>query len=127
MESPSGRSIRILVVDDDSSSAQALAALLREEGHQAKVAASGAAAMTALADGTWELVLLDPSLRDQTGPRVLSHGEELGVPLIVITSDPVFDPERTPCTRARGFLYKPIHLPTLLDLIASTVGPGVTA
>ncbi len=127
MEPPSRRNIRILVVDDDSSSAQALAALLREEGHQAKVAASGATAMTALANGTWELVLLDPSLRDQTGPRVLSCGEELGVPLIVITSDPVFHPERTPCTRARGFLYKPIHLPTLLDLIANTVGPGVTA
>jgi CheY-like chemotaxis protein len=126
MESPSKRSVRILVVDDDSSSAQALASLLREEGHTTAVAASGAAAITALATGAFDLLLLDPSLRDLAGPRVLSYGQELGVPLIVTTSDPAFDPERTPGTRARGFLYKPIHLPTLLGLIDARE-PAATA
>ena len=123
MEPVPGRRTRILVVDDDPSSAQALAALLREEGHEATVAGSGAAAMTALASGACELLLLDPSLRDRTGPRLLSYAQELGVPKIVITSDPAFDPERTPATRAGGFLYKPIHLPTLLGLIANAVSP----
>ena len=127
MEPRSRRRIRILVADDDSSSAQALAALLREEGHEAVVGASGAAAMSALAAGNWGLLLLDPALRDQSGPRVMAYAEELGVPLIVITSDPSFVPERSPCTRASGFLYKPIQLRTLLGLIAEAVDPGVPA
>jgi DNA-binding NtrC family response regulator len=126
VEPRSQRRSRILVVDDDSSSAQALAALLREEGHEAVVSASGAAAISALAGGTWELVLLDPALRDQSGPRVLGYAQELGVPLIVVTSDPSFDPKRSPCAGARGFLYKPIQLRTLLGLIAE-VDPGVPA
>ena len=78
--------------------------------------------MTALAGGACGLLLLDPSLRDQTGPRLLSYAQKLGVPYIIITSDPAYDPERTPSTIAGGFLYKPIHLPTLLSLIMNAVG-----
>ena len=127
MEPQSRRSIRILVVDDDASSAQALAALLREEGHTVGVARSGAAAIAELAAFGWELLLIDPSLRDQSGPRVLSEAEARGVPLIVLTADPAFDPARRPDARARPFLYKPIHLPTLLVLIADTAAPAATA
>jgi len=80
--------------------------------------------MRELAGGTCELLLLDPSLRDKTGPSLLSYARELGVPQIVITSDPAFDPERTASTRGGGFLYKPIRLPTLLGLIADAVSPA---
>ena len=80
--------------------------------------------MAALAGGTCELLLLDPSLRDESGPRLLSYARELGVPRIVVTSNPAFDPERTASTRGGGFLYKPIRLPALLDLIADAVSPG---
>ena len=124
VEPPLGRSARILVVDDDPSSAQALAALLREEGHEAAVASSGAAAMTTMGSGACALLLLDPSLRDHTGLRVLSYADELGVPKIVMTSDPAFDPERTHYTKVSGFLYKPIRLPTLLGLITNALNPG---
>jgi DNA-binding NtrC family response regulator len=123
VEAPLGRSTRILVVDDDSSSAQALAALLRDEGREAAVASSGAEAMAALSGGGCGLLLLEPSLRDQTGLHLLSYGEELGVPTIVMTSDPAFDPERMDYDGTGGFLYKPIRLPTLLDLIAAALGP----
>lgn len=124
VEPPPGRSTRILVVDDDPSSAQALAALLREEGHEAAVAGSGATAMTALAGGTWELLLLDPSLRDRTGLRVLSYAAELGVPPILMTSDPAFDPDRARHPRVNGFLYKPIRLAALLGLMTKALNPG---
>lgn len=124
MGSGSGRKAGILVVDDDSSSAQALAELLRDDGYEAAVAGSGAAGMTALAGGAWRLLLLDPALRDRTGRRVLGYAKELGVPAIVMTSDADFDPGRGLGNEAGAFLYKPIHLPTLLGLIATALGPA---
>jgi DNA-binding NtrC family response regulator len=124
VEPPPGRGSRILVVDDHPSSAQALAALLREEGHEAAVASCGAEAMSALAEGAYGLLLVDPSLLDHTGRSLLMRAEELGVPKIVMTSDPAFDPKRTHYAKISGFLYKPIRLPTLLGLIANALNPG---
>jgi DNA-binding NtrC family response regulator len=112
----------ILVVDDEVSSAQALAALLREEGHEA-VVANSREAMTVLADRGCQLLLVDPALSDQTGLRLLSYANELGVSTIVVTSDPTFDPERTR-GEGVGFLYKPIRLPTLLAMIAKALRSG---
>lgn len=83
--------------------------------------------MIELAGGACELLLLDPSLRDQSGLSLLSYAQELGVPQIVITSDPAYDPERTPATRAGAFLYKPVRLAALLSLIANAVSPGPPA
>ena len=112
----------ILIVDDDPSSAEALAALLREEGHHATVAASGREATAALAGGACGLLILDPSLRDCTGPHLLRYADDLGVSTIVTTSDPAFDPVRTH-DPIRWFLYKPIRLPTLLSLVAHALNP----
>ncbi len=124
VESSSGRDARILVVDDDSSSAQALAALLQEEGHEAAVAGCRAEAMIALDAGHCRLLLLDPALRDHSGLQLLNYAKERGVPTIVTTSDPVFDPERVPENGVGRFLYKPLRLAALLGLITTVLGPG---
>jgi two-component system, NtrC family, response regulator GlrR len=124
MELQSGRSARILVVDDDPSSAEALAALLQDEGHETAVARSGAEAMTALDDGRCRLLLLDPALRDRSGLELLHYAKERGVPTIVTTSDPVFDPERMHQNGVGRFLYKPLRLAALLGLITTVLDPG---
>jgi len=115
---------RIFIVDDDVSSAQALAALLREEGYETVVTCSSAEAETVLAAGACGLLLLDPSLRDHSGVHLLSFAEEHGVPMVVITSDPAFDPERTHSAAASAFLYKPIRFPRLLGLVEHALHPG---
>ena len=124
MEASTGSSGRILVVDDDQSSADALAELLREEGHDATLAISVAEAMTALRRGQYHLLLIDPSLRETGGREVLDLAKTLGVPTLIITSDPAYDPERTRNDGVTGFLYKPLHWPTLLGLIASALKPA---
>jgi DNA-binding response OmpR family regulator len=124
VELQSARNARILVVDDDASSAQALAALLKEEGHETAVARSGAEAMTALDRGHCRLLLLDPALRDRSGLQVLTYAKERGVPTIVTTSDPVFDPERMPENGVGRFLYKPLRLAALLGLITTVLDPA---
>jgi DNA-binding NtrC family response regulator len=120
-----GREAHILVVDDDTSSAQALVALLDDEGYTAAIARSGAEASADLATGACWLLLVDPSLSDSTGPRVLDDAGSRGVPTIVMTSDPTFDPERTRRHRVAGFLYKPIRLAALLSLIDAASKPDL--
>ena len=127
MEPFSARNARILVVDDDPSSAEAVATLFREEGHEAVVAVSGAEATAALAGGGYGLVLLDPALRDRSGLELISYAKALGVPTIVTTSDPAFDPARTHYDGIGAFLYKPIRVPTLLGLITKALNPGRSA
>jgi DNA-binding NtrC family response regulator len=112
-----GPASRILVADDDPSSANALATLLREESYEVVVAMSGKDAMRALEEGSQQLLVVEPSLGDCSGRRLLTLAEELGVPTIVITSDPEFDPSGPQGVQGAGFLYKPIQLPVLLGLM----------
>ena len=111
-------------MDDDLSSAQALTELLKEEGHDAARTDTVAEAIAALSREPYRLLIVDPSLREGGGRRFLDLAGTLGVPTVVITSDPAFDPERTRYTGLAGFLYKPIHWPTLLQLIAGVLNPG---
>jgi len=55
-------SARILLVEDDSDLREALAGALAADGHDVAVAATGAAALEALAAGDPEIVLLDVAL-----------------------------------------------------------------
>jgi len=126
MGSSRGQEAGILVVDDDASSAQALVTLLVDEGYKADMATSGAAT-AALASGACRLLLLDPSLSDDTGLRLLNYAHGLGVPTIVMTSDPEFDPERTRRDGVGAFLYKPIRFSTLLGLVEAASGPSLPA
>ena len=115
------RAYRILIVEDDSSSANALAALLAEEGYEPLAVAAGAEAMARLADGRYDLLLLEPSLRDQTGPAVLRCAQQLKTPTIIITTDPACESSGMRDASIRGFLYKPFRVPELLDLLTTTL------
>jgi CheY-like chemotaxis protein len=65
-----GREVRVLCVDDDPDIAEALAQLLRDLGHEVRVAHGGAEAL-ALAEGYRpEVVLLDIGLPDMDGYEV---------------------------------------------------------
>lgn len=110
-------------MDDDPSSAEALTELLRQEGHDATHPNTVAEAIAALSREPYRLLIVDPSLREGGGRRFLDLAGTLGVPTVVITSDPAFDPERTRYTGLAGFLYKPIHWPTLLGLVAGVFDP----
>ena len=124
VKASAGRNRRIFVVDDDTSSAQALAALLLDEGYEAAVTSSSDATV-ALASGACRLLLLDPSLADGAGLRLLGYAEGLGVPTIVMTSDPSFDPGRSQRGGVGSFMYKPVRLSALLGLIEAASKPGL--
>jgi len=69
---------RLLLVEDEAAIRLALSGLLRREGYEVVVAESGAAALEALADAPFDLVLTDLALgRGASGLDVLRHAKEL--------------------------------------------------
>jgi CheY-like chemotaxis protein len=82
----------ILVVEDDRDSRDALAALLRLEGHDVQCAANGAEALRRILTDTPELIVLDLFMPDMDGAMLLeilrSYWRFRAVPVILWTAHP---------------------------------------
>ena len=63
--------IRVLIVDDDESHAEALADGLEMDGHRCRMAHSGTEAIARLGEETFDAVLTDLVMPDQSGIEVL--------------------------------------------------------
>lgn len=69
-----GRPLRVLLVEDNTVTAQVMCAILRHEGFDvAAVAHSGGEALAAIADGSFELAIVDLQLPDMEGDVLLSR------------------------------------------------------
>ncbi len=79
---------RLLIVDDERGIRVALRGLLTKEGHEVREADSGAAAIAALAEERFDLVLTDLALGDVDGLAVLraSKAARPEVPVVMITA-----------------------------------------
>jgi CheY-like chemotaxis protein len=79
---------RILIVDDEAAIRESLEALLSMEGFLVTLAGDGAAGLEQLAQGEFDLLLLDLALPGESGmdllPRVLEM--QPGLPVIMITA-----------------------------------------
>ena len=62
--------MRILVVDDDSDIAETMAALLEMDGAEASPCTSAREALKKLAQGSWNVVLLDIGMPEMDGVEV---------------------------------------------------------
>lgn len=81
----------ILVVDDESGIANALAYLLRRDGHQVDIASNGAIALERLHARQYDLILSDLRMPELDGPRLYEelehHYPHLRQRLIFLTGD----------------------------------------
>jgi two-component system KDP operon response regulator KdpE len=78
---------RVLLVDDEPAIQRSVAPLLRSRGYDVEVAATGAAALTAFAERTPALVLLDLGLPDLEGTEVCRRlRAQSSVPIIVLSA-----------------------------------------
>jgi len=111
----SGRDI--LVVEDDEAIATGLTLNLRLAGHQATIAADGEAALAAVADHAFDLILLDINLPAKNGLEVLSALRDADnlVPVVVVSArDGEFDKVAALRLGADDYVTKPFALAELL-------------
>ncbi len=107
----------ILVVEDDEAIATGLSLNLRLAGHRATVAGDGDAALAAIAERAFDLVLLDINLPRKNGLDVLAalRGADNFVPVIVLSArDGEYDKVAALRLGADDYVTKPCALAELL-------------
>ena len=81
------RAARILLVDDEPSIQRAVAPLLRSRGYEVEVVGTGLEAVTAVADRTPDLIVLDLGLPDLEGTEVCRRiRKDSKVPIVVLSA-----------------------------------------
>lgn len=111
---------RILIVDDDITFALMLRTWLAKRGFDVESVGSVAAARTALAKGSYSLVLSDMRLPDEDGIALLQwmSGEGIAAPVIVMTSyAEIQNAVRSMKLGARDYVAKPVNPDELLKKI----------
>jgi DNA-binding response OmpR family regulator len=121
----------ILIVDDDEGNREVLAYFLRRQGFEVATAASGEAALTAIDDSTFDLVLLDvvmPGLGGLETLRILrEHHSEAALPVIMVTGlDAGEDIEMALAIGATDYVSKPYQLADALVRIRSVLARTAT-
>jgi DNA-binding NtrC family response regulator len=115
---------QILIVEDEHALGQALAVVVRRAGHLPTVLASGAAALKALEQAQWALLILDIGLPDMSGLQVLEQlrGRASALPVLVITAHATLDHAiRAQKNGATLYLTKPLDLAQLEAALQSLI------
>ena len=119
----------ILLVEDDRDCREVLQELLEQEGYSVASAAGAEEARVLLEGLRPAMVLLDLRLSEEDGRSVLRHlrgqPEMAETPVFIISgaSEVASLSSGTGLDRIDGFFEKPLHLPKLLDTVASVVRP----
>jgi len=103
---------RILLVEDDPALAVVLTDLLEAEFHHVTIASNGAAALQWAAAESFDLILLDITLPDQTGFEVCRSIRQQGieVPMLMLSSrSTLADRVQGLMLGADDFVTKPFH------------------
>ncbi|PTX95509.1 PAS domain S-box protein [Opitutus sp. ER46] len=136
--SPRPRRLKVLLVEDNLANQQVASLLLVKLGHDVQIAGDGHQALERLADGEFDVVLMDcqmPELDGYETTRWIRHGQLPGIdpkiPILAVTA--YARPEdRRRCVEAGmdGYLSKPVRfdeLRTALDAIAGGEPAGNAA
>jgi two-component system response regulator MprA len=124
------RAIRVLVVDDDAPIRDAVAALLAEEGYDARGAGSRAEALGRVDDWRPDVLLLDVAMPGGRDAEVLVAAARRrrgggGVPLVLMSATvPHALPPLAARVGAAAYLAKPLEAEHLLAAIARAAGRG---
>ncbi|ABL81487.1 MULTISPECIES: response regulator [unclassified Nocardioides] len=124
-----GPRARVLVVEDNEVNQLVAVGLLEALGYRARVAEDGAAALTALAEEHFDLVLMDvqmPRMDGYAATRAIRAGESDGrsrLPVVAMTAAAV-EGERERCVAAGmdDFLTKPVDAGALAAVLDQWVG-----
>ncbi|MCK5202292.1 MAG: sigma-54-dependent Fis family transcriptional regulator, partial [Desulfobacterales bacterium] len=111
---------KLLVVDDEASHRKMIEAVLSDEGYEIKQADDGQAAIDAVENGFFDLILLDIRMRKVGGIEALNRITEIspGIPIIIMTAyasvDTAVDALKA---GAYDYLTKPLDIEELKILV----------
>lgn len=111
---------RILVVDDDEGVLRAHSRALKSAGYEVESALSGDAAMRALENAPFEVILSDVDMPGMNGIRLLEkvRARDLDVPVIMITGGPSVETAAAAIEHgALRYLLKPIAMKELVQVV----------
>ena len=115
---------KILVVDDESSHRKMIEAVLSDEGYEIMQADDGQAAIDEVANGFFDLILMDIRMGKVGGIEALSQIKEIspGIPIIIMTAyasvDTAVDALKA---GAYDYLTKPLDIDELKILVAKAL------
>ena len=114
--------LRVLVVDDDPDIQDVLVLMITRFGHVADRACDGVEAVEALAEHTYDVVLLDLMMPRMTGEDVMHWLQQnpergKGVRVVVATGSADEHRARLEALGAHAVLAKPLSLQQLRELI----------
>jgi len=129
-----GRSVRILLVEDNVVNRRVASGLLTRRGHQVKVAEDGREALAQLDRETFDLVLMDlqmPVMGGLEATIAIREGERATgrhIRIVAMTAHAMnSDRERCLAAGMDGYLSKPIDPPMLFAVVEEeSVGGGVS-
>jgi len=118
---------RVLLVEDNAVNALLASTLLRREGCRVDHAGDGAAALAALAESRYDLVLMDVRMpvMDGLAATAALRGRGLTVPVVALTAND-FDDDRRACDAAgmNDILAKPLAADALREVLARWAAPA---
>ncbi len=126
---PLARQLNILLAEDNPINQKLAVTLLAREGHRVSVVDDGEAAVIAVAQGHFDLVLMDmqmPGISGLEATRQIRADEaarqEPRMPIMALTAN-AYDEDRDACLAAGmdAFISKPIRRDTLIAAIAAIV------
>jgi len=124
--------LRILVAEDNVVNQQLAVRLLQKRGHQVTVAANGREALDALANGDFDLVLMDVQMPEMGGLEatvaIRQQEEATGrhIPIVALTAHAMKgDEERCLAAGMDAYLSKPVKASELYAAIEKQVGAPI--
>jgi len=117
-------SLRVLVAEDNAVNQKLVARLLEKRGHCVKIVANGREALSALEQGTYDLVLMDMQMPEMDGFEATAELRKrekqtgLHIPIVALTAH-AMKGDRERCLNAGmdGYLSKPIRAQELYELL----------
>jgi DNA-binding response OmpR family regulator len=121
---------RVLVVEDDRAFRHAISTFLREAGHHITEVSDGGAALAALADQPFDVMLLDIGLPGINGLDVLNEVQNLPAPprVVMLSAD---DTSETLLRAVRGqvdrYVTKPFAPGAIVEIVEEVLGEPAAA
>jgi two-component system sensor histidine kinase RpfC len=124
---------RLLVAEDNRINQQVIERMLTSVGHEVTLARNGEEALDALADGSFDLVLVDLNMPvigglDMVKLHRFATGGRDNPPFVALTADATEETRRQ-CQEAGidAYLTKPVDVDELVILVDRLTGPEATA